>query len=120
MHLATSQWPTVMIHVLPASVGAINLAATDDQPELPLTDALVEDQSTQHPAVVRKERATSNTVRPDALNRADSRNTLTEAMDKERLTPARARSRVYLNGVFRQFVIRSRRPGAESPLAYPR
>ena len=80
--------PTVMIHVLPSSLGAnpglgspINLAATEDAPELLLTDGLVEDHLTQDPGVVRKARATFNTVRADALNRADSRNRLVEAID---------------------------------------
>lgn len=56
-----SRLPTVMIHVLPSSAGmncglggAINLAATDDEPALLLSDGLVEDQLSQEPAVVRK------------------------------------------------------------------
>lgn len=83
-----SYLPTVMIHVLPSNIGAnqglggaINLAATDDEPELLLSDGLVEDQLSQDLAVVRKARATFNTVRADALNRADSRNTLMEAKE---------------------------------------
>src|ERR1700722_1608405 len=62
--------------------GAINLAATDDAPELLLSDGLVEDQLSQDPTVVRKARATFTSVRADALNRPDSRNTLTEAMER--------------------------------------
>jgi hypothetical protein len=84
-----SRRPSVTIHVLPSSLGAnpglggaINLAATDDAPELLLSDGLVEDQLSQDPAVVRKARATFTSVRADALNRPDSRNTLTEAMER--------------------------------------
>jgi hypothetical protein len=81
--------PTVTIHVLLSRHGAnaglggaINLAATDDAPELLLSDGLVEDQLSQDPAVVRKARATFNSVRADALNRADSRNVLMEAIER--------------------------------------
>jgi transcriptional regulator with XRE-family HTH domain len=81
--------PAVTIHILPSGQGAnpglggaINLAATDDAPELLLSDGLVEDQLSQDPAVVRKARATFTSVRADALNRPDSRNTLTEAMER--------------------------------------
>ncbi len=84
-----SHRPTVTIHVLPSSTGAnpglggaINLAATDDAPELLLSDGLVEDQLSQEPAVVRKARATFNNVRADALNRVDSRNMILEAMER--------------------------------------
>jgi hypothetical protein len=84
-----SRRPSVTIHVLPSSLGAnpglggaINLAATDDAPDLLLSDGLVEDQLSQDPAVVRKARATFTSVRADALNRPDSRNTLTEAMER--------------------------------------
>jgi transcriptional regulator with XRE-family HTH domain len=84
-----SRRPAVTIHILPSGQGAnpglggaINLAATDDAPELLLSDGLVEDQLSQDPAVVRKARATFTSVRADALNRPDSRNTLTEAMER--------------------------------------
>jgi Domain of unknown function (DUF5753)/Helix-turn-helix domain len=84
-----SHLPTVTIHILPSSHGAnaglggpINLAATDDAPELLGTDGLVEDHLTTEPAVVRKARATFNNVRADALPRADSRIALTEAMER--------------------------------------
>ena len=66
----------------PGLGGAINLAATDDAPELLLSDGLVEDQLSQDPVVVRKARATFNNVRADALNRADSRRVLVEAMER--------------------------------------
>jgi hypothetical protein len=72
--------PTVTIHILPSSTGAnpglggaINLAATDDAPELLLSDGLVEDQLSQDVAVAGKARATFNNVRADALNLVDSR-----------------------------------------------
>ncbi len=84
-----SHRPAITIHILPSSLGAnpglggaINLAATDDAPELLLSDGLVEDQLSQDPAVVRKARATFTSVRADALNRPDSRNMLTEAMER--------------------------------------
>jgi hypothetical protein len=38
-----------MIHALPATVGAINLAATDAERKLPLSDILLEGQSSQAP-----------------------------------------------------------------------
>jgi transcriptional regulator with XRE-family HTH domain len=81
-----SHRPTVTIHILPSRLGAnpglggaINLAATDDAPELLLSDGLVEDNLSQDPTVVHKARTTFTNVRADALNRSDSRNTLTEA-----------------------------------------
>jgi Domain of unknown function (DUF5753)/Helix-turn-helix domain len=84
-----SYLPTMMIHILPSSIGAnsglggaINLAASDDEPELLLSDGLVEDQLSQDPVMVRKARATFNIVRADAFNRADSRSTLKEAMER--------------------------------------
>lgn len=84
-----SELPTVALHVLPASGGAnpglggaINLAATDDAPELLLSDGLVTDQLSQDPAIVRKARATFGVVRADALNRADSRTKLMEAEER--------------------------------------
>jgi len=81
--------PTVAVHVLPSSLGAnpglggaVNLAATDSAPELLLSDGLVEDQLTQDPAKVHKARTTFGRVRADALNRADSRDMLTKAMER--------------------------------------
>jgi hypothetical protein len=77
------------VHVLPSILGAnvglggaINLAATDDGPELLASDGLVEDQLSQDPAVVRKARTTFKSVRADALTRADSRTVLMEAMER--------------------------------------
>lgn len=87
--LALSDMPTVTIHVLPSTQGAnpglggaIQLAATIDAPELLLSDGLVEDQLTNDPEVVRRASSTFNNVRADALNRAGSRDILTEAMDR--------------------------------------
>jgi transcriptional regulator with XRE-family HTH domain len=84
-----SELPTVALHVLPSSTGAnpglggaINLAATDDAPELLLSDGLVTDQLSQNPAVVRKARGTFSIVRADALNRTDSRTMFMEAMER--------------------------------------
>ena len=80
---------TVVIQVVPGSLGAnaglggaINLAATDDGPELLCSDALVDDQVTNNPVLVRKASATFNRVRGDALNVRESRTRLTEAMDR--------------------------------------
>jgi hypothetical protein len=87
--VALSRLPSTTVHVLPSTVGAnaglggaINLAATDDAPELLLSDGLVEDQLSQDPVVVRKARTTFKSVRADALTRADSRNVLMEAMER--------------------------------------
>jgi Domain of unknown function (DUF5753) len=84
-----SQRHSVSIHILPSSLGAnpglggaINLAATDDAPELLLSDGLVEDQLTQESAKVHQAPATFGRVRGDALNRADSRTALREAMER--------------------------------------
>jgi transcriptional regulator with XRE-family HTH domain len=86
--LALSDMPTVTIHVLPSSHGAnpglggaIQLAATDDAPELLLSDSLVEDQLSNDPVLVRRASSTFNSVRADALNRAGSRDALMEAME---------------------------------------
>lgn len=87
--VALSDMPTVTIHVLPSAHGAnpglggaIQLAATADAPELLLSDSLVEDQLSNNPEVVRRASSTFNNVRADALNRAGSRDILTEAMER--------------------------------------
>lgn len=86
--LEVSELPTVSLHLLPSDGanaglgGAVGLAATDDAPELLVSDGLVEDQLTQDPARVRKARATFSRVRSDARNRADSRDVLMEAVAK--------------------------------------
>ena len=84
--IVVSGLPTVALHILPVGAnpglgGAIQLAATDDAPELLLSDSLVEDQLSNDPAKVRRASSTFNSVRADALNRADSRTKLTEAME---------------------------------------
>jgi transcriptional regulator with XRE-family HTH domain len=83
-----SDMPTVTIHVLSSSHGAnpglgggIQLASTDDAPDLLLSDSLVEDQLSNDPAKVRRASSTFNSVRADALNRAGSRDALVEAME---------------------------------------
>jgi transcriptional regulator with XRE-family HTH domain len=80
--------PTIMIQVLPARGGAnaglggaINLAATHDAPELLLSDGIVEDVVTADVAPVMRASSTFNSVRADALNRAESREAITEAME---------------------------------------
>lgn len=86
--LEVSDLPTVNLHVLPSSGanaglgGTIGLAATDDAPELLVSDGVVEDQLTQDPPRVRKARATFSRVRSDARNRADSRDVLMEATER--------------------------------------
>lgn len=86
--LEVSELPTVSLHVLPSSIGAnpglggaINLAATDDAPELLLSDGLVEDSLSQEPSVVHQARTTLSRVRSDALNRIDSRANIREAQE---------------------------------------
>jgi hypothetical protein len=86
--LAVSRMPTVMLQVLPSRVGvnagqggAINLATADNTPELLLSDGLVEDVVTADVARVRRASTIFNTVRADALNRADSRAVISEAME---------------------------------------
>lgn len=83
-----SRRPQILIHVLPGRLGAnaglggaINLAASDDAPELLLSDGLVEDRLTNDQALVRKASTTFNGVRADSLPRSDSRNMLMEAME---------------------------------------
>jgi transcriptional regulator with XRE-family HTH domain len=79
----------VVIQVVPGSLGAnaglggaINLAASDDAPELLVSDALVEDQVANNPVLVRRASVTFNRVRADALTARESRVRLTKAMDR--------------------------------------
>jgi hypothetical protein len=79
----------ILIQVVPGNIGAnagvggpIGLAATDDAPELLVSTALVEDQLTNNPVIVRKASATLNRVRGDALTVQESRSRLTEAIVK--------------------------------------
>lgn len=78
----------VRIHVLPGELGAnvglggaINLAATDDGPELLLADALIESRLTGDTSLVRRASATFNDVRADSRPRAGSRTSMMEAME---------------------------------------
>jgi transcriptional regulator with XRE-family HTH domain len=84
-----SDLPTVTIHILPSAYGAnpglggaIQLAATDDAPELLVSDSLVEDQLSNDPVLVRRASSTFNSVRADALNRPGSKDILTKAMER--------------------------------------
>lgn len=86
--LELSELPHVSLHILPPGNGAnpglggaIQLAATDDAPELLISDALLEDSLTQDPEIVHKARATFSSVRADSLNRADSRRVITEVLE---------------------------------------
>jgi transcriptional regulator with XRE-family HTH domain len=79
----------ILVQIVPGDIGAnagvggpIALAATDDAPELLGSSALVEDQLTNNPVLVRKASATFNRVRGDALTVQESRARLTEAMEK--------------------------------------
>lgn len=81
-----SKRPNIHIHILPARTGAnaglggpIHLATGIGSPEVLLVGALIEDQVSADPALVRRASATFDGVRGDALNRADSRNVLMEA-----------------------------------------
>jgi transcriptional regulator with XRE-family HTH domain len=78
-----------VIQVVPGSLGAnaglggaINLAACDNAPELLVSEALVEDQITNSPVLVRRASAAFNRVRGDALNVHESRTRITEAMER--------------------------------------
>ena len=81
-----SKRPNIHIHILPTRTGAnaglggpIHLATGIGSPEVLLVGALIEDQVSADPALVRRASATFDAVRGDALNRADSRNILMEA-----------------------------------------
>lgn len=84
-----SKRPNIHIHVLPSRNGAnlglggpIHLATGTGTPEVLLEGALIEDQVTLDPRQVRQASATLDAVRGDTLNRADSRNVMTEALEK--------------------------------------
>jgi transcriptional regulator with XRE-family HTH domain len=84
-----SERPTIMIHVLPSDVGAnaglggaIHLAAGFGMPEVLLGAALVEDQVTQEPSLVRAASDIFSLVRADALPRAASRTLMLEALER--------------------------------------
>jgi hypothetical protein len=87
--LELSELPTVAIHILRSDYGAnlglgcaIQLAATDDAPEILVSDSLVEDHLTNEPVLVRQASSIINNVRADALNRAGSRDILVEAKER--------------------------------------
>lgn len=84
-----SRRPNIHLHVLPSRNGAnlglggpIHLATATGTPDVLLEGALIEDQVTLEPPLIRKASATLEAVRGDALNRSDSRNTMTEALEK--------------------------------------
>jgi transcriptional regulator with XRE-family HTH domain len=79
----------IVIQVVPGSLGAnaglggaINLVSSDDGPELLVSEALVEDEVTNNPLLIRKASATFNRVRAEALTARESRARLTEAMER--------------------------------------
>jgi hypothetical protein len=78
----------VRLHVFPGDLGAnrglggaINLAATDDAPELLLADALIEGRVTNNVSIVRRASGTFNDVRADSQPRTGSRATIMEAIE---------------------------------------
>jgi hypothetical protein len=84
-----SKRPNVHIHILPTQTGAnlglggpVHLATGTGTPEVLLVGALIEDQVSVDPALVRRASATFDAVRGDALNRAGSRAVLMEALDR--------------------------------------
>jgi transcriptional regulator with XRE-family HTH domain len=83
-----SERPKIMIHILPSDIGAnaglggaIHLAAGFDMPEVLLGAALVEDQVTHEPSLVRAASDIFGLVRADALPRAASRTLTLEALE---------------------------------------
>lgn len=84
-----SERPTIMIHVLPSGIGAnaglggaIHLAAGFGMPEVLLGAALVEDQVTQEPSLMRAASDIFSLVRADAQPRAASRTLMLEALER--------------------------------------
>jgi hypothetical protein len=55
-------------------------SSSSGTPEVLLVGALIEDQVTAEPPLVHKASATFDAVRGDALNRADSRDMMTDAL----------------------------------------
>lgn len=79
----------VHVHILPTLTGAnlglggpVHLATGIGSPDVLLVGALIEDQVSADPALVRRASATFDAVRGDALNRADSRNVMMEALER--------------------------------------
>jgi transcriptional regulator with XRE-family HTH domain len=99
LHVAElSRRPNIMVHVLPADLGAnpglggaLNLASCDGAPEVLLTEA-VEDQPTESRSTVRKAALVFGRVQADSLPRAQSRSLILEVADqwKQQITPAGA------------------------------
>jgi hypothetical protein len=84
-----SKRPNIHMHILPTRTGAnaglggpIHLATGIGSPEVLLVGALIEDQVSADPALVRRASATFDAVRGDALTRVDSRNVLMEALER--------------------------------------
>lgn len=84
-----SKRSNIHMHILPTRTGAnaglggpIHLATGIGTPEVLLVGALIEDQVSVDPALVRRASATFDAVRGDALNRADSRSVLMEALER--------------------------------------
>jgi transcriptional regulator with XRE-family HTH domain len=81
--------PTIIVHVLPSDIGAnaglggaLHLAAGYGMPEVLLGGALVEDQVTQEPSLVRAASDIFGLVRADAQPRVASRTLMSEALDR--------------------------------------
>lgn len=85
--LEISGRPSVNLHVYKAGTanaglgGSINLAAAEDMPEVLASDGFPEDNVTTSTALVRRASARFNRLRGDALNRADSRELLSKALE---------------------------------------
>jgi hypothetical protein len=84
-----SKRTNVHIHILPTRTGAnlglggpVHLATGIGTPDVLLVGALIEDQVSADPALVRRASATFDAVRGDALNRVDSRNVMMEELER--------------------------------------
>lgn len=79
---------SVVVQVVPGDIGghaglggSISLAATDEAPELLLSDGLVEDHVTADHGLVHRVSATFERVRAEALPRSASRRVISEALE---------------------------------------
>lgn len=84
-----SKRTNVHVHILPTRTGAnlglggpVHLATGIGTPDVLLVGALIEDQVSADPALVRRASATFDAVRGDALNRVDSRNVMMEELER--------------------------------------
>lgn len=84
-----SKRTNVHVHILPTRTGAnlglggpVHLATGIGTPDVLLVGALIEDQVSADPALVRRASATFDAVRGDALNRVDSRNVMMEELKR--------------------------------------